>query len=56
MCCRALDVNMHCVEAIVYQILHILCKEGVYPEVGLTFIYFFFSVVFHLYQGGYMCP
>ena len=34
-CFRALDANMHCVEAMVYQILHMLCKEGTYSEVSL---------------------
>lgn len=30
---RALDINMHCVEAMVYQILQMLCREGNFAEV-----------------------
>ncbi|KAK7092869.1 tetratricopeptide repeat protein 21B-like [Littorina saxatilis] len=29
---RALDVNMHCVEAMIYENLNMLCKEGAYSE------------------------
>ena len=39
LCSRALDSNMHCVEAMVYQILHMLCKEGTYSEVNFNLIY-----------------
>nr|KAG5695130.1 hypothetical protein BaRGS_017229 [Batillaria attramentaria] len=31
---RALEMNMHCVEAMVYQILQMLCREGNYSEVS----------------------
>ncbi|PVD35924.1 hypothetical protein C0Q70_02893 [Pomacea canaliculata] len=31
---RALDINMHCVEAMVYQILQMLCREGNFAEIS----------------------
>lgn len=31
---RAVETNMHCVEAMLYQVLSLLCKEGNYSEVS----------------------
>ena len=44
LCSRALDSNMHCVEAMVYQILHMLCKEGTYSEVNFN-LYLFIDFI-----------
>jgi len=36
---RALNINLHCLEAMRYQALHLLCREGNYPEVEYTKVY-----------------
>jgi tetratricopeptide repeat protein 21B len=35
---RALSVDPNCVEAIRYQILELLCREGRYNDVGLNYL------------------
>lgn len=35
--CRALEIDMHCIEAMEYQVLQMLCREGNYSEVSIPF-------------------
>ena len=44
---RALDLDLHCLEAMEYQILYTLCREGNYTEVSLR-LHCFVSFVTHI--------